>query len=190
MKICSHVEALLNSFDNGFIEKSKSLPDLNLASSPFQDHLLVHLFMEICFCPFTLLTLCWAQSPTDNCCRGSNRDEEVTVSKPEDSRSGVRLDACSAFFSWHSQVCSPRIRPPPPIQTDSTVMTWGSTFNRNIQSTLHVLLCLLRVQVTPTQVKMKDCCPAQKHLNMLSKDVNIWSVVTARLVMLKETLLE
>lgn len=98
MKICSHVEALLNSFDNGFVEKSKSLPDLNLAFSPFQDHLLVHLFMEICFCPFTLLTLCWAQSPTDNCCRGSNRDGEVTVSKPEDSRSGVRLDACSAFF--------------------------------------------------------------------------------------------
>lgn len=113
MKICSHVEASLNSFDNRFIEKSKSLPDVNLASSPFQDHLLVHLFMEICFCPFTLLTLRWAQSPTDNCCRGSNRDEEVTVSKPEDSRSGVRLDACSAFFSWHSQVCSPRIRPPP-----------------------------------------------------------------------------
>lgn len=131
MKICSHVEALLNSFDNGFIEKSKSLPDLNLAFSPFQDHLLVHLFMEICFCPFTLLTLCWAQSPTDNCCRGSNRDGEVTVSKPEDSRSGVRLDACSAFFPDIHRFVHQEFAPPPRIQTDSTVMTWGSTFNRN-----------------------------------------------------------
>lgn len=114
VKICSHVEASLNSFDNGFIEKSKSLPDLNLASSPFQDHLLVHLFMEICFCPFTLLTLCWAQSPTDNCCRGSNRDEEVTVSKPEDSRSGVRLDACSAFFPDIHRFVHQEFVPPDP----------------------------------------------------------------------------
>lgn len=118
MKICSHVEALLNSFDNGFIEKSKSLPDLNLAFSPFQDHLLVHLFMEICFCPFTLLTLCWAQSPTDNCCRGSNRDGEVTVSKPEDSRSGVRLDACSAFFPDIHRFVHQEFAPPPPQDPD------------------------------------------------------------------------